>query len=292
MPLDTPSDETEQRGVNQDPRLSRRGFGLASLAAGAAVAGQAAAADSVMEMDVVVPAPDGDCDAAYFHAADHKPRPGVVMITDVLGLRPVFRQMGKRLAAAGYSVLVPNVYYRSQKAPLISGPFDFSNPADREKLAAPRALLTPDNVTRDCSAFIDWLDGQKTVNTAARIGFTGYCMGGAIVVRAAAARPDRVGAGGSFHGGGLTTDAPDSPHLLAPKIKAAMYFGVAANDDARQPDSKTILKAAFDKAGVPATVEVYKANHGWCVPGSAAYDEPEAERAWAELLALYKGALV
>ncbi|MBX3480370.1 MAG: dienelactone hydrolase family protein [Caulobacter sp.] len=285
MPLDD-----EQSGVSQDPRLSRRGFGLASLAAGAAAAGAATAAETVVESDVSIPSPDGACDAAFFHPSDGKPRPGVVMITDVIGLRPVFRQMGKRLAGAGYSVVVPNVYYRSQKAPLITGPFDFSNPADREKLAAPRALLTPDNVTRDCSAWIDWLDGQKAVNAKAPVGFTGYCMGGAIVVRAAAARPDRVGAGGSFHGGGLTTDAPDSPHLLAPKIKAAMYFGVAANDDARQPESKTILRQAF--AGHDATVEVYAANHGWCVPGSAAYDEPEAERAWAALLAMYGRALV
>jgi carboxymethylenebutenolidase len=276
--------------ASQDPRVSRRTFGLASLALGAAAA--TAASAETMEMEVSVKTPDGTCDAALFHPKSKGPWPAAVIIPDALGLRPVFRDMGKRLAEAGYVVLVPNPYYRTQKAPLITGEFDFSNPTDRAKLAAPRALLTPDNVTRDVIAFVDYLDIQKMVSKTSRIGFSGYCMGGAIVMRAAAARPDRVGAGASFHGGGLVTDQPDSPHLLVPRIKAAMYFGVASDDDAKQPEAKTVLAEAFKAAGGDAKVEVYAGDkHGWCVKGSAVYEEAGAEKAWAELLALYKRAL-
>ncbi|HYE45971.1 MAG TPA: dienelactone hydrolase family protein [Caulobacter sp.] len=283
MPLDEPP------GIAHDPKISRRGFGLASLAAGSAAAAPALSADGIMEMDVSVPTPDGTCDAAFYHGK--KARPGVVMIPDVVGLRPVFRQMGRRLASAGFSVLVPNPYYRDAKAPVVGPDFDFSNPEHRVRLGPLRGKLTPENVVKDTSAHVDWLAANKHVSKA-RMGFTGYCMGGAIVVRAAAARPDRVGAGASWHGGGLTTDAPDSPHLLAPRIKAAMYFGVAKDDDAKQPEGKTILAEAFKAAGGDATVRVYQANHGWCVPGSHAYNEASAELAWAEMLKLFRRALV
>ncbi|RYF90464.1 MAG: dienelactone hydrolase family protein [Caulobacteraceae bacterium] len=278
-------------GIRHDPRISRRGFGLASLAVGSAAAAPALALTEkhVMEMDVSVPTPDGVCDAAFFHGK--KAAPGVVMIPDVVGLRPAFRRMGQRLAASGYSVLVINPYYRDAKAPVVPDTFDFAKPEDRALVFGLRAKMTNQTIDTDTAAFVDWLDKNPHVSKA-KVGFTGYCMGGAIVVRAAAIRPARVGAGASWHGGGLTTTAPDSPHLLAPKIKAEMVFGVAQDDDAKQPESKTILKKAMDDAGVKSTVEVYKANHGWCVPGSAAYNEPEAERAWAQLLALYKRALV
>lgn len=282
-------DDDTPPGIAHDPKISRRGFGLASLAVGSAAAAPALANDGIMEMDVNVPTPDGTCDAAFFHGKGAKP--GVVMIPDIVGLRPAFRRMGRRLATAGYSVLVINPYYREKKAPVVSETFDFANKDDRAAVFALRAKLTNDTIDTDMGAFVDWLAKNHHVSKA-RMGLTGYCMGGAIVVRGAAIRPERVGAGASWHGGGLTTDKPDSPHLLAPKIKAKMVFGVAQDDDAKQPESKTILKDAFDKTGNPAIVEVYKANHGWCVPGSAAYNEAEAERAWAELLKLYKGALV
>lgn len=282
-------DDDTPPGIAHDPKISRRGFGLASLAVGTAAAAPTLAEDGVMEMDVSVPTPDGTCDAAFFHGK--KAAPGVVVIPDIVGLRPAFRRMGRRLAAAGYSVLVINPYYREKKAPVVSDTFDFSKPEDRALVFGLRAKLTNQTVDTDTAAFVDWLAKSQHVSKA-KIGFTGYCMGGAIVMRAAAIRPDRVGAGASWHGGGLTTDKPDSPHLLAPKIKAAMYFGIAQDDDAKQPESKTLLKEAFDKAGNPALVEVYKANHGWCVPGSAAYNEAEAERAWSELLKLYKAALI
>ena len=160
------------------------------------------------------------------------------------------------------------------------------------------SINAPGAPEKDAAAFVAWLDQQSQVNKAKKMGTQGYCMGGPLVVRTAAALPDRIGAGASFHGGGLVTNNPNSPHLLAPKIKARMYFGVAKNDDERQPDAKDKLREAFAAAHVPAEIEVYPAKHGWCVPdmptdaGAPIYSAPEAERAWGKLLALYKAGLV
>src|SRR5919206_2861638 len=179
------------------------------------------------------------------------------------------REMGKRIAGEGYSVLVPNPFYRLAKAPVFDDPskFNFANDADMAKLRPLMGSINaPGAAERDAAAFIAWLDMQRQVDKNKKVGTQGYCMGGALVVRTAAAVPNRVGAGASFHGGGLVTANPNSPHLLAPKIKARMYFGVAANDDAQQPDAKTKLKEAFEAARVPVEVEVYtQAQHGWCV---------------------------
>ncbi len=222
--------------------------------------------------------------------------------TDAFGLRPSMRDMAKRLAAEGYSVLVPNPFYRVAKAPVVENAsnFNFADPPQRAKLTPLMGSIGAAGAAeRDAAAFIAWLDTQPQVDRTKKIGTQGYCMGGPLVVRTAAAVPNRVGAGASFHGGGLVTANPDSPHLLAPKIKARMYFGVAANDDMQQPDAKTTLKAAFDAAKVPADVEVYsQAQHGWCVPdmpkqpnGQPIYNQADAERAWGKLLALYKAGL-
>ena len=210
------------------------------------------------------------------------------------------RGMAKRLAAEGYSVLVPNPFYRVAKAPFSDAShFDFQNPADMAKLQPLMASVNaPGNAEKDAVAYITFLDAQKEVNKAKKIGTQGYCMGGPLVVKTAAALPNRVGAGGSFHGGGLVTDKPDSPHLLASKIKARMYFGIASNDDMRQPDAKDKLKEAFAAAKVPTEIEVYPgALHGWCVPdmplqnGAPIYNKPDAERAWGKLVALYKAGI-
>jgi len=282
--------------------ITRRDF-VATVAAGlAAVTGtDVSAQQQVTETNVEIKTPDGMCDAAFFHRATGA-YPAVVVWPDAFGLRPSMRDIGRRLAADGYSVLVPNPYYRVARAPLFDSGrnFDFGDPAQRAKLTPLMGSIGAAGAAeRDAAAFVAWLDAQPQVDRTKRIGTQGYCMGGPLVVRTAAAVPNRIGAGASFHGGGLVTANPNSPHLLAPKIKARMYIGVAANDDAQEPDAKTKLKAAFDAAGVPAEVEVYpQAQHGWCVPdmpnqpnGQPIYSKADAERAWGKLLALYKAGL-
>jgi carboxymethylenebutenolidase len=280
---------------------SRRDFLAVSVATGlSAAAGQAFAAQaSVSERDVGIKTPDGTCDAAFIHPAAGI-HPAVLVWPDAFGLRPAMRDMARRLAAEGYAVLVPNTFYRVSKSPQFTSAasFDFSNQAQMAQIQ-PLMGSVKDNaaVERDAAAYVAFLDSQTEVDKTKKIGTQGYCMGGRLVVITAATVPDRVGAGASFHGGGLVTDKPDSPHLLAPKVKAHMYFGVASNDDERQPDAKVKLKEAFAAAHVPAEVEVYPARHGWCVPdmpverGAPIYDKAQAERAWAKLLALYKSAL-
>lgn len=293
---------TDQNDTANTGNVARRDFVALSLTAGFAGASEpAAAADSdVVETDVEIKTPDGTCDAAFIHpkAGSH---PGVLIWPDAFGLRPAMRGIGRRIAAEGYSVLVPNPFYRVSRAPFSDAShFNFQNPADMAKLRPLMASVNaPGNAEKDATAYVAFLDAQKQLNRAKKIGTQGYCMGGALVVRTAAALPDRIGAGASFHGGGLVTDKPDSPHLLAPKIKARMYFAIASNDDARQPDAKNKLREAFEQAKVPAEIEVYPgALHGWCVPdmplqnGSPIYNKQDAERAWAKLVKLYKAALV
>jgi carboxymethylenebutenolidase len=201
--------------------------------------------------------------------------------------------MGRRLAEQGYAVLVPNLYYRAKRAPVIEGAFNFANPEDRAKLTPLRATVTPAGTDRDAAAYMAWLDAQPQTNRRKKAGVQGYCMGGPLAFRTAAAAPARIGAVASFHGAGLATDQADSPHLLIPKTRADYLVLIADNDDKQDPGAKDRLKAAFAAASRPAKVEVYAgAAHGWTVRGSQVYDEPAAERAWAELLALYKRALV
>jgi carboxymethylenebutenolidase len=213
------------------------------------------------------------------------------MWPDILGLRPTFREMGRRLAAQGYVVLVPNPFYRSQRAPVVDGSFDFGNAEQRAKVFALRNAMTNEGIDKDAIAYLAFLDAQAQTAKGKKAGVQGYCMGGPLSFRTAAAVPSRIGAVASFHGGGLVTKEPSSPHLLIPSTKAAYLVAVAKNDDEKEPDTKNVLKQAFEAAGRPAEVEVYAGDHGWCVPGSQVYNEAEAERAWAELLALYKANL-
>jgi len=292
---------------DQDPTrpshddVSRRDFVTMSLAAGLAVAAgtRAAAQMPVVETTVEIKTPDGTCDAAFIHPATGA-HPAVIIWPDAFGLRPSMREIGKRLAGEGYSVLVPNPFYRVARAPVFENASNFNFATDRAKLTPLMGSIGAAGAAeRDAAAFVAFLDAQRQVDRTRKIGTQGYCMGGPLVMRTTAAVPDRLGAGASFHGGGLVTDQPNSPHLLAPKIKARMYIGVAANDDAQQPKAKDELRSAFAAAKVPAEVEVYpQAQHGWCVPdmplqnGMPIYNKEAADRAWGKLLALYKAGLV
>jgi carboxymethylenebutenolidase len=294
-------DQKNQRLNDAHPKdITRRNFTAIVVGAGLAttVRSAEAAGSEVVETDVEIKTPDGTCDAAFIHPKSGS-HPGVLIWPDAFGLRPSMREIGRRIAAEGYSAVVPNPFYLLSKAPFTDASnFNFQNPDDMAKLRPLMASVNaPGNAEKDAAAYVAFLDAQKKVKPKKKIGTHGYCMGGALVVRTAAALPDRIGAGASFHGGGLVTDKPDSPHLLAPKIQARMYFGIAASDDSRQPDAKDKLKEAFSAAKVSAEIEVYPAQHGWCVPdmpvrdGAPIYNKAEAERAWAKLVALYKAAL-
>jgi carboxymethylenebutenolidase len=288
----------EKNTTEEQSELSRRDFVAMGIAAGiVAASGAASAADMpVTEKDVDIKTPDGTCNAAFIHPTTGS-HAGVIIWADAFGLRPVLREMGRSLAKEGYSVLVPNPFYRVVRdAGLDPRTFDFSNTTDRAKLTPLMGSINaPDAAEKDALAFVAWLDQQKEVNRSRKIGTQGYCMGGPLVMRTAASS-ERIGAGGSFHGGGLVSDRPNSPHLLAPKIHARMYFGIAKNDDEGQPDAKDKLKDAMAAAKVPAEIEVYPSQHGWCMsdftkPPTPIYDKAQAERAWGKLLALYKTAL-
>ena len=286
-------DSDNNQGYVVDTSFTRRSVVL-TMSSAAALAGlpTAAFAANVVEKDVMVPTPDGPADAALFYPAGKGSWPAVLMWPDILGLRPVFRDMGRRLAGAGYTVLVPNPFYRTKRAPIVTGPFDFNDPKQLQPLLDLKATLTDAIVDSDADAFIKFLDAQKQTNRRKKAGVQGYCFSGPFAFRTGAVRSDRIRAVATFHGGGLVTKDTNSPHLLIPKTKASFVVAIARNDDQKQPDAKDTLRAAFAASKRPAVVEVYPADHGWCVPGSQPYDHAAAERAWAELLRLYRANLV
>ena len=273
--------EFERKGL-----ITRRQFGVMVGAGVAMVLPGVANAAPVTETEVTITTPDGVCDAYFVYPATG-PAPAIIIWPDIFGLRPTFKTMGKRLAESGYAVLVVNPFYRKQKAPTAAK----GTATPFSELGPLREGMNGETNMTDAKAFIAWLDTQASVNKKKKIGAQGYCMGGPMAFRTAAVS-DRVGAVASFHGGGLVSDKPDSPHLLVAKTKAHVLVAIAANDDARSPNDKTALKETFEKAERPAEIEVYeKAAHGWCPPDSSVYNEPQAEKAWARLLALYKKAL-
>jgi len=282
-------DHFEKDRLEYDARglVTRRQFG-ALLGAGIAMTLPSVAnAVAVADGDVTVTTPDGACDAYFVHPASGT-APGVLLWPDIFGLRPAMRQMAKRLAESGYAVLVVNPFYRVKKAPTAE---QGATTPIQELMPLARALNATTHMT-DAKAFVAWLDTQPSVAKNRKMGTQGYCMGGPIAFRTAAAVPDRVGAVASFHGGGLVTPNPDSPHLQAAKTKAQLLIAIAENDDQRAPSDKTALKETFEKASLPAEIEVYAgAAHGWCPPDSRVYNEPQAEKAWSRLLALYGKAL-
>jgi len=267
--------------------VTRRQFGVLLGAGVALMLPRVANAQAVTETEVTIKTPDGVADAYFVHPASGT-APGVLIWPDIFGLRPAFRQMGRRLAESGYAVLVVNPFYRAQKAPTAAGGAATSI---QDVLPLARALNETTHMT-DARAFVGWLDQQASVARNRKVGTQGYCMGGPMAFRTAAAVPDRVGAVASFHGGGLVTDQPNSPHLQAARTSAQFLVAIAANDDEGAPDEKNVLRQTFSGAGLTAEVEVYQnAAHGWCPPDSQVYNEPQAERAWSRLLALYGNAL-
>src|ERR1700680_288791 len=263
--------------------ITRKQFGMMLGAGMAMMLPQVANAAAVAESDVNVKTPDGTADCYFVHPASGT-APGVLMWPDIFGLRPAFRQMAKRLAESGYSVLVVNPFYRVKKAPTAEA--GSATPIPRLLPLAQALTETPQ--TTDAKAFIGWLDQQSSVAKNRKMGVQGYCMSGPFAFRTAFAMPDRIGAVASFHGGGLVTDMPNSPHVEAAKTKVQLLIAIAANDDMRSPNEKNVLKETFAKASLPAEIEVYTgAAHGWCPPDSQVYNEPQAEKAWGRLLALY-----
>lgn len=288
--LDTLEENNEF--LRKSGRISRRQFN--TLTAGATLAMMLPAvanAQDVVESDVMIETPDGVADCYFVHPASGK-HPAVIMWPDILGLRPAFREMGKRLAQSGYSVLVVHPFYRSAPSPVVPEGASFGDPEIRSIVMPMAGALNAETHVTDARTFVAWVDQQAAVDTNRKIGTMGYCMGGPIVMRTAAALPERIGAGGSFHGGGLATDSPDSPHLGIPNMDAHMLIAVADNDDERDPETKHVLRAAFDAANVPAEIEVYEdAMHGWCVIDSTVYHQQQAERAWGRMLAIFETAL-
>jgi carboxymethylenebutenolidase len=266
--------------------VTRKQFGMMLGAGIAMMLPQVANAVAVVETDVNVTTPDGTADCYFVHPASGT-APGVLVWPDIFGLRPAFRQMGKRLAESGYSVLVVNPFYRTKKAPTA----DAGAATPIQQLIPLAQTLNETTHMTDAKAFLGWLDQQSSVSKNRKMGTQGYCMGGPMAFRTAAAVPDRVGAVATFHGGGLVTDMANSPHLEASRSKAQFLIAIAANDDMRAPTDKTVLKDTFAKANLPAEIEVYQAMHGWCPPDTTVYNEALAEKAWSRLLALYGKAL-
>ena len=250
--------------------LTRRQFGAMTLSAGLVAAVPAFGnAPPTQGADVDIKTPDGVADAYFVHPVKGK-SPGVLIWPDIFGLRPAFKQMATRLAESGYAVLVINPFYRTQRAPTAPEHPDFNDPATRKTLMSLAGTLNPQTAVTDATAFVGFLDAQPSVDKKRKIGTTGYCMGGPFVFRTAAAFPDRVGAGATFHGGGLVTDAPDSPHLLIPRMRAHFLIAIAANDDQKQPEAKDV-SARFVRQGASARGNrgVCR-HHAWMVPAGFA----------------------
>lgn len=292
---DESTEKDNQALLKGQPKLDRRSFtGLLTASAFMSFFPSTSSANTLelTEQEVAVPMAEGVSDS-YFVAPTKGKYPGVLMWPDIKGLRPAFKAMGKRLAMEGYAVLVVNPFYRDAKHPVVDSPDAFSDPDTRKYLFSMARKLNQGAAMSDARDYIAFIDAQAAVDTTLKLGTAGYCMGGPLIMRTAAAVPKRVGAAASFHGGGLVTEADDSPHLLIPESPAQILHAVAENDDKKDPNAKVVLAKAYKNAGISAEIEVYEgAMHGWCPPDSPVYNEAQAEKAWSRLLALYKSALV
>ena len=287
---DTQKDVDEY--LSRHPEMTRRDFTKLATGAGLAMMFPPTAnAQSVTERDVEIRTPDGVADC-YFVTPSRGAHAAVLVWPDILALRPAFREMGKRLARSGYAVLTVNPFYRDSRAPVVGRGASFGQPEIREIVLPMACNLNADTHVTDARAFVSWLDDQPEVDTNKGIGTTGYCMGGPMVMRTVAAVPDRLAAGATFHGGGLATGNPDSPHLLIPDTRASMLHCVAQNDDDNNPQAKETLREAYAASSINAEIEVYDdAMHGWCAIDSQVYHQAQAERAWSRLLNLFENNL-
>jgi carboxymethylenebutenolidase len=285
-------DERTERDIENHLRrqgVTRREFNTAlSAAALAALLPPLAHASEVQESEVMVPTPDGEADCYLVHPVTGR-HAAVIMWPDIKGIRPAFRMMGKRLAQSGYAVLVVNPYYRTARGEVIQAGESFGDPDVRQRLMPHARSLSPETCVSDGGAFIKYLDAHPAVDAGRQVGSAGYCMTGSYTIRLAAAYPERIGAGASFHGGGLATDKPDSPHLLISQADAGFLIAIAENDDEKDPEDKILLRQAFDQAGLSAEIEVYEGTlHGWCPPDGDAHHPQQADRAWSRMLALFE----
>lgn len=289
---DDDTNRDNEQYLRKAQTLSRRQFNVLSTGAAlAALLPRSASAMATTKSDVTITTADGEADCFFVHPASGK-HPGVIIWPDILGLRPAFRLMGERLAESGYAVLVVNPYYRKQKSPVVVEGDSFADTEVREKVMPLYKSLSVATTKMDANAYVEFLDQQPAVDVLRKIGTTGYCMGGPMTMQTAAAIPTRIGAGASFHGGGLVTESNDSPHLSIADMQASFLVCIAENDDEREPETKTVLAESFAKADLPAEIEVYAdALHGWCPPDSRVYNKVQAERAWTRLLALFDKAL-
>jgi len=240
----------------------------------------------MIEERVEIRTADGTADGFLYRPGDGSRRPGVIHLTDIGGIRPSQKAMASRLAAAGYTVLMPNLFYRFGPPPVIDFSAGFESEEAKKRMAELKGPLTPEALESDTGAYVDWLAGHDGVSEGG-IGVVGYCFAGGVALRTAAARPDRVAAAASFHSGGLCTDAPTSPHLLLPRIEARLYFGHAIEDRGMPPEAIDRLGQALAAWGGRYEREVYDgARHGWTVPDSPVFNGPQAERAFARLTGL------
>lgn len=276
--------------------LTRRRFGALGAAGAVAacvpVNGDAVSArEEVSERPVSFATQTGTLDGIFYHREGAE-APAVLFWPDIAGIRPAKQAMARRLAESGYAVLLANPYYRDAPAPQFADFADFAGNGGFAKVEPWRKKLTAEAIMRDTAAAVGWLDQQAAVDTSRGVGTQGYCMSGSFTLWGAAAVPARIRGAASFHGGGLVkADDPMSPHRMFARSRASHLIAIAQNDDAKAPGDKTALRAAADAADRPAEIEVYVADHGWCVPDSPSYDQAEAERAWGRLLALYGSAL-
>jgi carboxymethylenebutenolidase len=291
-------DETTERELDdylQKKALTRRDFAVGASAALTATslilpacASPMPAPGTLTEAEVQIETPDGSADALFIHPVTGT-HAAVIIWPDIHGVRPAFFDMARRLAGAGYSVLAVNPYYRTHAGRLFEDGQTIRDPGGRERVGPHYTALSPSTVITDSQALVAWLDAQGPVDTSRGIGAVGFCMTGSWTLRAAAAVPDRIAAPASFHGGGLVSEAEDSPHKLASAIQGGVLIAIAENDHERDPEAQGALINAFESAGVPAEIEVYAdAMHGWVPTDSRAHNPEQSERAWSRMLALFE----